>query len=664
MSTNSNKKRALCDLSNICCVRGDNKNSSNIGGFRGGNKNSGIQEANKNERAEKKKCRKKINDDGKKRTSLKSTFNAAAEKADAKLGNYDIITIDDSEYDDFFSKNLKSESNAATGKASNDDFNTIDDSDCDDVVPKNLKVKSNAATGRDAAKSDDDSLFSNDDKSDSDYDYELDFFLGEKESAPLNEDEFIQNDGKLVVINMDIKQCHESVEEAFSYEGDVDINTIINVAMIAEKNDELYSEIKEKAIDHILLIGHENREHNEMALSLVELIENTDWSAAKTDGHVMCVALCPTPEKGVDSPSINYADKSTYERMRKQDIPPTGRAFDDMVEHLHEAARSFHNPRWTCRTKCCGKRCLPTDDEEAKASSLLLFTFATFLRFIGVEPSIVNIGGAGTKKFWNSMKQLTDNFNPFRTIVASGVHLSMTTYYFALGYKSVPKQINKVTAAIEKMAMALDQPKMLSNLLNSEVACMVCKDVISDEECKALAKASLSRKMSYIGSLGGKKVHSKKNAEGKSAHNEKLHSNKNPAGQSVHAVEMCNALHSNKNPAGQSAHAVGMGKASHKKKNAAGQSVRAVGMAKAAHKKNNDRQMEASNGVTFDVKLSCEHIRKQVPLTKLFKLKKDKSGKNGIEIRATTCLICKARSRREPTTSYDKQKIIEHLMKL
>ena len=42
------------------------------------------------------------------------------------------------------------------------------------------------------------------------------------------------------------------------------------------------------------------------------------------------------------------------------------------------------------------------------------------------------------------------------------------------------------------MTLALDQPKILSDLLNSKAACIVCKDVISDEESKALAKANLS----------------------------------------------------------------------------------------------------------------------------------------------------------------------------
>ena len=251
MSTNSNKKCALCDLSNICCVRGDNKNSSNIGGFRGGNKNSGIQEANKNERAEKKKCRKKINDDGKKRTSLKSTFNAAAEKADAKLGNYDIITIDDSDCDDFFSKKLKSESNAATGKAaaeSDHDFIKIDSSDDDS--------EANAMTGKAAAESDDDSLFSIHGMSDSDYDDDIDFFLDKKQSRSPNEDDVYQNKRGVIVIDVNMEQCNECVKTAFSCEGDVDFNTIINVAMIAEKNDMLYSFIEEKAIERILQKWH------------------------------------------------------------------------------------------------------------------------------------------------------------------------------------------------------------------------------------------------------------------------------------------------------------------------------------------------------------------------------------------------------------------------
>ena len=83
--------------------------------------------------------------------------------------------------------------------------------------------------------------------------------------------------------------------------------------------------------------------------------------------------------------------------------------------------------------------------------------------------------------------------------------------------------MNKVTTVIEKMALALDQPKISSNLLNSKVACMVCKDVISDEECKALTKASLSRRMSYLGKV--------------------LHSKKNAAGESLHAIEMAKACH-------------------------------------------------------------------------------------------------------------------------
>ena len=85
-----------------------------------------------------------------------------------------------------------------------------------------------------------------------------------------------------------------------------------------------------------------------------------------------------------------------------------------------------------------------------ESSSLLLFTFATFLRFIGVEPSIVNIGGQGTENFWKSLKESINNFNPFRTIVATRVHLSMTTYHFQSGYGSYSNQMDTVTDVVEK----------------------------------------------------------------------------------------------------------------------------------------------------------------------------------------------------------------------
>ena len=205
---------------------------------------------------------------------------------------------------------------------------------------------------------------------------------------------------------MNMEQCHESIEKAFFRGGDIDIDMIISVSMIAEKNDSLCSCIKEVAIERILEIGNKNSDHNLMSLSLVELIKNTDWSTAKIHGHILFVALCPTPEKkGVHRPSINFANKATFEGMDKQDLPPTAQVYLNMVEYLPEATLSFHNPRWNCRTKSCGKPSLPTDDDEAEASSLLLFTFATFLCFIGVEPSIINIGWYGTKNFWKSPRE-------------------------------------------------------------------------------------------------------------------------------------------------------------------------------------------------------------------------------------------------------------------
>ena len=159
---------------------------------------------------------------------------------------------------------------------------------------------------------------------------------------------------------MNMEQCHESIDKAFSVGGDIDIDMIISVSMIAEKNDALYSYIKELAIERILQIGHENSDHNKMSLSLVELIKNTDWSTDKTHGHIMFVSLCRTPEKEVHRPSINFANKATFEGIDEQDLPPTAQAYLNMVEHLSDATRSFHNPRWNCRTKSCGNLIIVT----------------------------------------------------------------------------------------------------------------------------------------------------------------------------------------------------------------------------------------------------------------------------------------------------------------
>ena len=69
----------------------------------------------------------------------------------------------------------------------------------------------------------------------SNYDGDIGFFLGKKESASPNEDDVVQNNGKTIVIDMNMEQCHESIDKAFSVGGDIDIDMIISVSRLRKR---------------------------------------------------------------------------------------------------------------------------------------------------------------------------------------------------------------------------------------------------------------------------------------------------------------------------------------------------------------------------------------------------------------------------------------------
>jgi hypothetical protein len=127
--------------------------------------------------------------------------------------------------------------------------------------------------------------------------------------------------------------------------------------------------------------------------------------------------LCPTPPRTYGK-SVDVTDEESFARagVDIQDVN-TARAFFAMVKGFEAGEWSPHNQRCKCRTDPSEPmRCDHSNDLEGEVTAEGLHKLAILLRLFGKKDLIIFNGGGNI-------------INPFKAVMAQGLHLSLCTYF-------------------------------------------------------------------------------------------------------------------------------------------------------------------------------------------------------------------------------------------